>query len=186
MPLHHFASNVVRCGDASQWPPEVKRKVSGWGAIKEMPDRYSQETADLENYKIRIAILDLVWGAVQRTPEGQWPAFGGWHLFAHDIPGSSRSLVEAVEHHGRDVDEPDRLLYGEELAGSDLEEFSDDDDGEEDPTVQPARGRPKLPEGWSAVMGNRSSGAAYIKHYLHATSGKKLRSVREIEDFLKS
>ena len=140
----HLASNVVRCGDASLWPPEVKRKVSGWGSISEMPDRYSQETADLENFKIRVAILDMIWKAVQRTPEDQWPAFGGWHLFSRDIPVSSRSLTEIVEHHGKDVDDVDRLVFGEDLAASDVEEFSDDDDGDDDAAVSTARGRPRV------------------------------------------
>jgi hypothetical protein len=177
----HLASNVVRCGDASLWPPEVKRRVSYWGSISEMPDRYAQETADLENYKIRVAILDMIWKAVERTPAEQWPAFGGWHLFSETLPSSGRSLVSA----GAGVAEEVELLYGDAVAGSDVEDVSDDDDGDAALLAQPSRGRCKeVPAGWAAVSGNRSSGEAYIKHYLHSSSGKKLRSIKEIEAFL--
>ena len=93
----HFASNVVRCADSSLWPAEVRRKVSGWGSISEMPDRYSQETADLENYKIRVSILEMVWKAVKRTPISDWPAFGGWHLFSVTIPSSSMVFISIFQ-----------------------------------------------------------------------------------------
>jgi hypothetical protein len=176
----HFASNVVRCGDASLWPADVRRRVSGWGAIKEMPDRYSQETADLDNYKIRIAILDMVWKAVKRTPISDWPAFGGWHLFSSKIPTSAKSLVSVHEHHGKDVDVDGGLLFGDDCAGSDFDDVSDEDEGEGgEAPVRGLRGK-AVPPGWSAVVGNLSSGAAYTKHYLHTATGVKLRSIKEI------
>ena len=177
----HFASNVVRCGDASLWPLDVRKKVSNWGSISEMPDRYSQETADMDNYKIRIAILDMIWKAVQRTPIANWPAFGGWHLLSAHLPSSSKPLLAATEHFGKDVEEPDELCFGDDLAGSDFEEFSDDDDADDAEPSARLRSRKVVPAGWSAVVGNRSSGATYIKHYLHAASGEKLRSIKEIE-----
>ena len=108
----HFASNLVRTADASLWPPEVKRQVSHWGAVSEMPDRYSQETADLENFKIRVALLEMVWAAVQRTPEHQWPVFGGWHLMSVAIPVSSKPLT-CLEEQQKDSA---NLEYGEALA----------------------------------------------------------------------
>ena len=42
----HWASNVVRSSDVKAWPMTLRKKVSNWGSISEMPDRYSQETED--------------------------------------------------------------------------------------------------------------------------------------------
>ena len=80
---------------------------------------------------------------------------------------------------------PVRLPAWDFLCNSSAKDETDDDDGDAALLAQPSRGRCKeVPAGWAAVSGNRSSGEAYIKHYLHSSSGKKLRSIKEIEAFL--
>ena len=177
----HLASNVARCADASKWPHEVKKAVSGWGSIKEMPDRYSQEAADTENYKIRVAILDVIQEAVERVGVSSLPAFGGWHLLGTALPSSNKSLTTA------DVVTEELRVGEEELAGSDVDDVSDDDDDDEELPSAPVRGRLKdVPDGWAAVSGNRKDGGTYIKHYFNASANKKLRSIKEITAFMAS
>ena len=175
----HFASNLVRTSDASRWPKEVKRQVSHWGSVSEMPDRYSQETADLENFKIRVALLDMVWGAVQRTPEHEWPVFGGWHLMSDDIPVSSKPLT-GVEEHQKDVA---NLDHGPALAGSDIDSEGDDaDDDAAQPQPRSSGMRPtkEVPEGWKRVTRVPDSGTMYVVGYEEISSGRKARSIDAI------
>ena len=175
----HFASNLVRTSDASLWPKEVKRQVSHWGSISEMPDRYSQETADLENFKIRVALLDMVWTAVQRTPEHEWPVFGGWHLMSVDIPESSKPLT-CVEEHQKDLA---NLDYGSALAGSDVDSDGEDADGEESqpqPRSSGMRVTKEVPDGWRRVTRVPDSGVMYTVGYEEISSGRKARSIDAI------
>ena len=175
----HFASNLVRTSDASLWPKEVKRQVSHWGSISEMPDRYSQETADLENFKIRVALLDMVWAAVQRTPEHEWPVFGGWHLMSVAILESSKPLT-CVEEHQKDLA---NLDYGSTLAGSDVDSDGEDADGEDaqpQPRSSGMRVTKEVPDGWRRVTRVPESGVMYTVGYEEISSGRKARSIDAI------
>jgi hypothetical protein len=180
----HFASNLVRTADASAWPSEVKRQVSHWGSVSEMPDRYSQETADIENYKIRVALLDMVHGAVQRTREEQWPVFGGWHLMSVEIPESSRPLTGFP---ARLRDSPN-LEFDSAVAGSDVD--SDGEDADVDDQPQPresaSRAAKKVPDGWKRITKVPPSGAIYTVCFEEVSSGTRVRSIDAISRLVKS
>jgi hypothetical protein len=193
----HWASNVVRSSDVKAWPMTVRKKVSNWGSISEMPDRYSQETEDLENFAIRVALLDVIWLALQRTPVFQWPVFGGWHLHSNGIATSSRALTAAHEQTGfpapapQDGSDADQAIevvgFGDDIAGSD--EGSDESDDEETAeAVVPRRGDvTSIPAGWKRESRTPPSGNIYVAYYECVAGshlGKRLRSVREIERFL--
>ena len=201
----HWASNVVRSSDVKAWPMTLRKKVSNWGSVSEMPDRYSQETADLENFAIRVALLEVIWLAIQRTPVFQWPVFGGWHLHSDGIATSSRALTSlrgtgslrgtcqtGFPAPASLADSDDDVAVEIVAFGSDIAESDEgSDESEDDVAVQavvPRRGDvASLPAGWKRESRTPPSGRIYVAYYecvAGAYLGKRLRSVKEIERFL--
>ena len=198
----HWASNVVRSSDVKAWPMTLRKKVSNWGSISEMPDRYSQETEDLENFAIRVALLDVIWRALQRTPVFHWPVFGGWHLHSDGIATSSKALTTRHNVHGKtgfpapdsgdgsdDEQAVEIVAFGDDVAGSD--EASDESEEEEAAAAAVPRrwDVASIPTGWKRESRTPPSGNIYVAFYECVAGphlGKRLRSIKEIERFIAS